>query len=140
VRSSDIRRELGVEPLLLRVERSQLRWFGHLIRMPPGRLPFSGHIQLGGDPRADPAPAGGITYLVWPGNASGSPRRNWSVWLGRRKPGGPCLASCHCDPAPDKRTRMDGWIYPTSNDYPSRQCVWFLPHNVLTNTQRSREV
>jgi len=25
VRSSDIRRELGVEPLLLRVERSQLR-------------------------------------------------------------------------------------------------------------------
>jgi len=40
VRSSDIRRELGVEPLLLRVERSQLRWFGHLIRMPPGRLPL----------------------------------------------------------------------------------------------------
>ena len=31
VRSSDIRGELGVEPLLLRVERSQLRWFGHLI-------------------------------------------------------------------------------------------------------------
>ena len=40
VRSSDIRRELGVEPLLLRVERSQLRWFGHLTRMPPGRLPL----------------------------------------------------------------------------------------------------
>jgi len=37
VRSSDIRRELGVEPLLLRIERSQLRWFGHLIRM---RLPL----------------------------------------------------------------------------------------------------
>jgi len=29
VRSSDIRRELRVEPLLLRIERSQLRWFGH---------------------------------------------------------------------------------------------------------------
>jgi len=40
VRSSDIRRELGVNPLLLRVERSQLRWFGHLIRMPSGRLPL----------------------------------------------------------------------------------------------------
>uniref|UniRef100_A0A8D0DB40 C2H2-type domain-containing protein n=1 Tax=Sander lucioperca TaxID=283035 RepID=A0A8D0DB40_SANLU len=39
VRSSVIREELGVEPLLLRVERSQLRWFGHLVRMPPGRLP-----------------------------------------------------------------------------------------------------
>jgi len=51
-----------------------------------------------------------IIYLVWPGNSSGSPRRNWRVWLGRRKPGGPCLASCHRDPAPDKRTRMDGWM------------------------------
>jgi len=40
VQSSDIRRELGVEPLLLCIERSQLRWFGHLIRMPPGRLPL----------------------------------------------------------------------------------------------------
>ena len=39
VRSSDIRERLRVEPLLLRVERSQLRWFGHLVRMPPGRLP-----------------------------------------------------------------------------------------------------
>ncbi|KAI3374835.1 hypothetical protein L3Q82_021373 [Scortum barcoo] len=34
------REELGVEPLLLlRIERSQLRWLGHLFRMPPGRLP-----------------------------------------------------------------------------------------------------
>jgi len=37
VRSSDIRRELGVEQLLLL--RSQLRWFGHLIRMPLGASP-----------------------------------------------------------------------------------------------------
>ncbi len=37
-RSLDIRRELEVEPLLLCVERSQLGWFEHLIRMPPGRL------------------------------------------------------------------------------------------------------
>jgi len=42
VRSSDIRRELGVEPLLLHIERSQLRWFMHLIRMSPGRLPLEG--------------------------------------------------------------------------------------------------
>ena len=39
VRSSVIREGLGVEPLLLCVERNQLRWFGHLVRMPPGRLP-----------------------------------------------------------------------------------------------------
>ena len=40
VRSSDIRERLRVEPLLLHVERSQLRWLGHLVRMPPGRLPL----------------------------------------------------------------------------------------------------
>ncbi|TWW76581.1 hypothetical protein D4764_13G0012430 [Takifugu flavidus] len=39
VRSSAIREELGVELLLLRVERSQMRCLGHLVRMPPGRLP-----------------------------------------------------------------------------------------------------
>ena len=33
-RSSDIQEELRVEPLLLHVERSQLMWFGHLVRMP----------------------------------------------------------------------------------------------------------
>ncbi|PWA21171.1 hypothetical protein CCH79_00009483 [Gambusia affinis] len=39
VRSSVIREGLRVEPLLLHVERGQLRWLGHLVRMPPGRLP-----------------------------------------------------------------------------------------------------
>ncbi|TWW57994.1 hypothetical protein D4764_07G0007130 [Takifugu flavidus] len=40
VRSSDIREELGVEPLLLHIERSQLGWLGHLARMSSGRLPL----------------------------------------------------------------------------------------------------
>ncbi|TWW73592.1 R2DM Retrovirus-related Pol polyprotein from type II retrotransposable element [Takifugu flavidus] len=39
VRSSAIREELGVESLLLRVERNQMGWLGHLVRMPPGCLP-----------------------------------------------------------------------------------------------------
>ncbi|TWW64116.1 hypothetical protein D4764_03G0011240 [Takifugu flavidus] len=39
VRSSAIREELGVALLFLRVERSQMRWLGHLVRMLPGRLP-----------------------------------------------------------------------------------------------------
>ncbi|KAL6462549.1 hypothetical protein MHYP_G00289710 [Metynnis hypsauchen] len=39
VRSSVIRERLRVEPLLLYVERSQMRWFGHLVRMASGRLP-----------------------------------------------------------------------------------------------------
>ncbi|KAK3527104.1 hypothetical protein QTP86_010820 [Hemibagrus guttatus] len=39
VRSSVTREELGIEPLLLHIERGQLRWLGHLFRMPPGHLP-----------------------------------------------------------------------------------------------------
>ena len=35
VRSSDIQERLRVELLLLHVGRSQLRWYGHLVRMPP---------------------------------------------------------------------------------------------------------
>ena len=38
VRRSVIREELGVEPLLLCVEWNQLRGFGRLVKMPPGRL------------------------------------------------------------------------------------------------------
>ena len=39
VRSSEIPKSLNIEPLLLRIERSQLRWFGHVSRMPGERLP-----------------------------------------------------------------------------------------------------
>ena len=36
---SEIRKSLIIEPLLLRIERFQLRWFGHVSRMPQERLP-----------------------------------------------------------------------------------------------------
>ena len=39
MRSSEIRKSLNIKPLLLRIERSQLRWFGHVSRMPQERLP-----------------------------------------------------------------------------------------------------
>ena len=39
VRSSVTREELGVQPLLLHIQRDQLRWIRHLFQMPPGRLP-----------------------------------------------------------------------------------------------------
>ena len=39
VRSSEIRKSLDIEPLLLEIERSQLRCFGHVSRMPQERLP-----------------------------------------------------------------------------------------------------
>ena len=36
--SSEIRKSTNIEPLFLRIERSQLRWFGHVSRMPQERL------------------------------------------------------------------------------------------------------
>ena len=39
VRSSEIQKYLNIEPLLLPIERSQLRWFGHVSRKPRERLP-----------------------------------------------------------------------------------------------------
>ena len=39
VRSSEIRKSLNIEPLLLLIEKSQLRWFGHVSRMPQEKLP-----------------------------------------------------------------------------------------------------
>jgi len=38
VHSSEIRKSLNIKPLLLQIERSQLRWFGHVSRMPQKRL------------------------------------------------------------------------------------------------------
>ena len=35
VKSADIRESLNIESLLLRLERSQLRWYGHVTRMSP---------------------------------------------------------------------------------------------------------
>ncbi|KAI3370637.1 hypothetical protein L3Q82_007205 [Scortum barcoo] len=89
VRSSVIREELGVEPLLLRIERSQLRWLGHLFRMPPGRLPrevFQA-CPTGRRPRGRPrtrwrdyvSRTGLGTPRDPPGRAGGS------VWEGREK-------------------------------------------------------
>ena len=39
LRSSEIQKSLNIEPFLFRIERSQLRWFGHVSRMPQERLP-----------------------------------------------------------------------------------------------------
>ncbi|GAA6083797.1 uncharacterized protein LOC111191400, partial [Tachysurus ichikawai] len=56
VRSSVTREELRVEPLLLHIERSQLRWLGHLFRMLPGSLPgeVSRACPTGRRPRGRP--------------------------------------------------------------------------------------
>jgi len=57
VRSPEIRKSLNIEPLLLRIERSQLRWFGHVSIMPKKRLPIQALLvkvkgkRLVGQPR-----------------------------------------------------------------------------------------
>ena len=38
LRNTAIRQSLNIESLLLQIERSQLRWFGHVSRMPQERL------------------------------------------------------------------------------------------------------
>lgn len=60
-RSTGIQEDLEVKSLPLGVKR----WFGHLIKMPPGHLPGEvfGHIQLGGDPRGDLRHPGEIISL-----------------------------------------------------------------------------
>ena len=39
LRNTAIQKSLNIESLLLRMKRSQLRWFGHVSRMPQERLP-----------------------------------------------------------------------------------------------------
>ena len=39
MRSSEVQKSLNIKLLLLRIERSQRRWFSHVSRMPQERLP-----------------------------------------------------------------------------------------------------
>ena len=80
VKRSVTQEELGVEPLLLHIERRQLRWLGHLFRMPPECLPQE-------------------VFLACP--AGRRPREETQDTPGRRKSGCPCSDSYCCDPAPD---------------------------------------
>jgi len=100
VRSSAIRRELCVEPLLLYIERSQLRWFRHLIRRrPTGRRQTQNSLE-------------GLYVPSGLGTTAGSPRRSWSVSLGREMSEFLSWTCCLRNPTSDKGRRwMDGWIY-----------------------------
>ncbi|TWW62808.1 hypothetical protein D4764_04G0014550 [Takifugu flavidus] len=75
VRSSAIREELGVESLLLHVERSQMRWLGHPLDASLVRC--SGHVPPVGGPREDPGHVGETMSLDWSDNAWGFPQTTW---------------------------------------------------------------
>ncbi len=96
VGSSDIRRKFGVEPLLLHVERSQMRWFGHLIRiLGTFHWRFSGHVQL----TRLHISSGSGTPLDPTGDAE---RRCW---------GEECLDYLAQPSANNKWQKKDGWIF-----------------------------
>lgn len=98
MRSSIIWEEISVKQLLFCIERSQFRWFGYLITMPPGRLPlvfweWSTWKRPWGRPRTP----GGIVNLLWPEKASKSPRWSWRLSLGRGISRFLSLTYCLCD-------------------------------------------
>ena len=74
---------------------------------------FSGHVPLGGDPGADPGHVGETMSLDWPGNASGSPRKNWSKLPGTGMFGFLCSSCCTPGSTPGEAVdigSMDGWM------------------------------
>lgn len=102
VRSIVIQEELGVDLLLLCTERSQLRWFQHLIRMPPAHLsecfPGTSHWHK--------------TQNLWRNLISPAREdlkiplvRSWKVWLGRGMSGFVALQPNH-----EEVEETDRWI------------------------------
>ena len=67
VRSSEIRKSLNVDPLLFRIKRSQLRWYGHVSRMSQERIPKQVLLarMVGRRPLANQEQDGWITSTIW---------------------------------------------------------------------------
>ncbi len=119
VRSSVISGELGVELLLLCIERSQLRWFDHLLRRPPG-----GGVQ--GTSSWEEAP-GQTQAKVERSYLSSGWGTSWDPWVragwcGQGKSVAPCWHCC----LPDPWWRwMDEWIT-SCNLYLQTLLPWYL--------------
>ncbi len=108
VRSSVICEILGVEPLLLRVERSQLRLFRHLVRsLLVASLWRSSNPPL-------PGPSEEISISALAGERLGM---NWLMWPGKGKSGTPCWNCSLHDTTPDKWLTMDGWMIDGQTDW-----------------------
>ncbi|TWW64119.1 R2DM Retrovirus-related Pol polyprotein from type II retrotransposable element [Takifugu flavidus] len=102
----------GVESLLLRVERSQMGWLGHLVRMPPGRLPGEVFRACPSGKRPPGRPRTRwrdyVSRLAW--ERLGIPPDELEEVAGEREVWASLLRLLPRDPTPDKRQRMDGWM------------------------------
>ncbi|PWA24146.1 hypothetical protein CCH79_00020652, partial [Gambusia affinis] len=111
-RSSVIQEGLRVEPLLLHIERSQLRsiWSGCLLDASLVRC--SGHVPPGGDPGEDPEHTGGTMSLGWHGNNLGFLEELEEV-AGEREDWASLLKLLPPRPDPGQAEEdgwMDGWM------------------------------
>lgn len=122
LRSSDIWERLKVEPLLFCIERSQQRWFRHLVRMPPGPWDVAGEIKPPGCAR----------------NALGLPWRSWWNSLGRTVSG--------LDKQPDPRqTDLNmhvftegGNLQKTNNNITFKNPVMNFPQSFHSQSKHAR--
>ena len=100
VRISEIRKSLNIAPLLFRIERSQLRWFGHVSRMPQERLPNKLYMpkQMEVDHLDDLEPDGPITLRILDGIAWGFTQAKWWMWWKTVRCGGSISNCCFRNP------------------------------------------
>ncbi|XP_061769787.1 uncharacterized protein LOC133560831 [Nerophis ophidion] len=112
VKSSVLREELKVRPLLLHIERSQMTLFRHLVRMPPKRLPrevFRARPtgrRPGGRPRTRWEDY--VYRLAW--EHLRIPREELDKVAGEREVWASLLRLLPRDRTSDKRKKMDGWM------------------------------
>ena len=102
VRSSDIRKSLIIEPLLLRIKRSQLRWFDHVNKIPQERLPKQGLLAEARGKRPVLRPTieldGQITLRILDGIIWDFTQAKWWRWWKTVTCGGLISSCCLCNP------------------------------------------
>jgi len=113
MRSCAICRTLNVEPLL-RIERSQLRWFGHVSRMSQKRLSMQVQLATLTDKRPRGRPKDQVAWLhlriclvpSWCG-VSGTSTESWTSWGISSPPGDAAPATL---PRGNAATKMNEWV------------------------------